>query len=653
MKTTKNEKLIQSSSDKAFKKNIATEIKAGKPQKQAVAIAYDVKRRNEGKIKEGISARDWQYLDSAWDRFSRKAGSKSDETIMEFIDKYCRAWSPEDCTDIFDRYSISQVVSEGYMTDDELDEARSKLFRKKMPEWSDEEKKEYSELTCRNMINSVLAYTPGATSGKWTPDKIFEKSEYLKRYADGGTGYAIPLGKERVLELIKEQMSGIEEIETDTYTDSEGLSYNSIRWKNRANESISRPHKDVVKTSGIKKFYVEFEDDNGDWKWTMIKADDEETAKRIAANAGINKITTFEEIKKKVAESKRWFVRKYKGCSIHDMGDTYVVTNQHGLNIGQSKTESGCEGIIDEYIKNNNINEEIMDSLLWVADQQGCGEEARKIYSDIKKEKKANESKGRGMIDVLGKLDELKESTDLDELHKKALKAYDDNDMDWFESLSDDELAELWAACMLSKENPYGRAYDDEVYDVIWYREDDGSDIMRKAGEIYSQKYHPLVEKKNEAIEDDIIYNDEKSWDKDRYKKISHKMVYDSDGFTTDYTLYYDKEEDNYFTIFGDDEIYGPDDYHDADFEGNQEAAMEWMETYGEEDDGIDFDESLNEESADDDDRPLRVCRNCLMGIEAHEGNQHAKTIYVDEDEEEESKCDWCEESGFDTLYEI
>jgi hypothetical protein len=36
--------LIKSKSDKAFKKNIATEVKAGKPVKQAVAIAYSTKR---------------------------------------------------------------------------------------------------------------------------------------------------------------------------------------------------------------------------------------------------------------------------------------------------------------------------------------------------------------------------------------------------------------------------------------------------------------------------------------------------------------------------------------------------------------------------------------------------------------------------------
>jgi hypothetical protein len=36
--------LIKSKSENAFKKNIATEVKAGKPVKQAVAIAYSEKR---------------------------------------------------------------------------------------------------------------------------------------------------------------------------------------------------------------------------------------------------------------------------------------------------------------------------------------------------------------------------------------------------------------------------------------------------------------------------------------------------------------------------------------------------------------------------------------------------------------------------------
>ena len=39
--------LKQSSSKKAFQQNVKTEIKAGKPKKQAVAIAYSVKRKNK------------------------------------------------------------------------------------------------------------------------------------------------------------------------------------------------------------------------------------------------------------------------------------------------------------------------------------------------------------------------------------------------------------------------------------------------------------------------------------------------------------------------------------------------------------------------------------------------------------------------------
>lgn len=41
--------LKKSSSKKAFGENIAAEMRAGRPQKQAVAIAYSVKREAEGR----------------------------------------------------------------------------------------------------------------------------------------------------------------------------------------------------------------------------------------------------------------------------------------------------------------------------------------------------------------------------------------------------------------------------------------------------------------------------------------------------------------------------------------------------------------------------------------------------------------------------
>ena len=44
--------LIKSKSDKAQKKNIETEVKVGKPVKQAVAISYAIKREAEKKAKK-------------------------------------------------------------------------------------------------------------------------------------------------------------------------------------------------------------------------------------------------------------------------------------------------------------------------------------------------------------------------------------------------------------------------------------------------------------------------------------------------------------------------------------------------------------------------------------------------------------------------
>lgn len=45
--------LTKSPSKKAFEKNIKAEVKAGKPVKQAVAIAYSVKREAAQKAPKG------------------------------------------------------------------------------------------------------------------------------------------------------------------------------------------------------------------------------------------------------------------------------------------------------------------------------------------------------------------------------------------------------------------------------------------------------------------------------------------------------------------------------------------------------------------------------------------------------------------------
>lgn len=51
--------------------------------------------------------------------------------------------------------------------------------------------------------------------------------------------------------------------------------------------------------------------------------------------------------------------------------------------------------------------------------------------------------------------------------------------------------------------------------------------------------------------------------------------------------------------------------------------------------------------------KTMWVCSHCLAAIESREGNQAVLKHFVDEDDDVGSKCDWCEEVGFDTLYEL
>lgn len=79
--------LIKSKSEKAFKKNIKAEIAAGKPQKQAVAIAYDVSRRAKkadgGGLYANIHAKRERIAHGSGEKM-RKPGAKGAPTADAF-----------------------------------------------------------------------------------------------------------------------------------------------------------------------------------------------------------------------------------------------------------------------------------------------------------------------------------------------------------------------------------------------------------------------------------------------------------------------------------------------------------------------------------------------------------------------------------------
>lgn len=66
----------------------------------------------------------------------------------------------------------------------------------------------------------------------------------------------------------------------------------------------------------------------------------------------------------------------------------------------------------------------------------------------------------------------------------------------------------------------------------------------------------------------------------DVWELVDKKSVMDSDGFYTDYCLYYNVLEDTYATVFGDSDMYRPEDgWFDAEFD-NEAEALEWFENY-------------------------------------------------------------------------
>lgn len=157
------------------------------------------------------------------------------------------------------------------------------------------------------------------------------------------------------------------------------------------------------------------------------------------------------------------------------------------------------------------------------------------------------------------------------------------------------------------------RTKDDKDIMTVNRFSDDMIDELRLQG--YFDSYdsldlgESLNESKNESLTEDIYEDDDGDYDDNEfekgrdgcyYKYISSKSVYDSDGFTTDYTLYMkaepvkDRFDVSFVTVFGDSDIYRPDDGN-YDYETDDlDNAIEWFDSYnGVEDD--EFDESLNE----------------------------------------------------------
>ena len=119
------------------------------------------------------------------------------------------------------------------MTDKQLDQARAEI-RAKGYGWINgtyhKPPKEYAllekELSCIEMINSILAYN---CSGMTDAEVVmqYEERSYHSYLAD----YVKELGRDKVVALIQGQIDSIDYVKHNVGRDSEGVTYNSIIWK--------------------------------------------------------------------------------------------------------------------------------------------------------------------------------------------------------------------------------------------------------------------------------------------------------------------------------------------------------------------------------------------------------------------------------------
>lgn len=118
------------------------------------------------------------------------------------------------------------------MTRKEIELAQKSLPRRvEWANWTEEQRKLSRELDCREMINSCLCYHDINAFWEECPWRYGKDKSYAAPYVRD-------LGVERVLEICKEQERDFSKarVYKNTYTDSEGLSYNSIVWHDELEE---------------------------------------------------------------------------------------------------------------------------------------------------------------------------------------------------------------------------------------------------------------------------------------------------------------------------------------------------------------------------------------------------------------------------------
>lgn len=179
-------------------------------------------------------------------------------------------------------------------------------------------------------------------------------------------------------------------------------------------------------------------------------------------------------------------------------------------------------------------------------------------------------------------------------------------------SLRDAQKAKTWQEVyklfdkIVDKYMPDAEKIEKEVYNL--YSKNKGLKQYQEAYDHWMDEADLSIENNEEDEIESSVDIDEETEDP-KWICLDIKHVRDSDGMLTDYALYTTKDEDKYICMFGDADVYAPDEmYADAEFD-TEDEALEWFENYvgpgdEDEDDIYSSEETDADEDNDDLDHP-------------------------------------------------
>lgn len=179
-------------------------------------------------------------------------------------------------------------------------------------------------------------------------------------------------------------------------------------------------------------------------------------------------------------------------------------------------------------------------------------------------------------------------------------------------SLRDAQKAKTWQEVyklfdkIVDKYMPDAEKIEKEVYNL--YSKNKGLKQYQEAYDHWMDEADLSIENNEEDEIESSVDVDEETEDP-KWICLDIKHVRDSDGMLTDYALYTTKDEDKYICMFGDADVYAPDEmYADAEFD-TEDEALEWFENYvgpgdEDEDDIYSSEETDADEDNDDLDHP-------------------------------------------------